>query len=74
MKYEVIREIFNQCSGNQMRDVDMVEVEIADLDAYVEQFRTGKDIEEERSVEEDGTVVYDLVVDGLKQRISFTEV
>ena len=33
MKYEVIREIFNLCSGNQMRDVYVDELEIPDIDA-----------------------------------------
>ena len=27
-KYEVLREIFNQCSGNQMRDIYVEEVDI----------------------------------------------
>ena len=32
-EYEVVHEIFNQCSGNQMRDVFIEEAEIADLEA-----------------------------------------
>ena len=73
VRYEVIREIFNSCSNNQMRDVDMSELDIEDVDAYMERFRTGGVIEEERTVEPDGTIVYDLVADGLRQRISFSE-
>ena len=73
MRYEVIREIFNSCSGNQMRDVSVDELEIEDVDAYMDRFRRGSEIEEERSVAEDGTIVYDLVADGLRQRVSFTE-
>ncbi len=30
MRYELIREIFNQCSGNQMRDVFASSVETDD--------------------------------------------
>ena len=33
--YELCREIFNQCSNNQMRDVDFREVSVADPAAYV---------------------------------------
>lgn len=72
-RYEFIREIFNECSNNQMRDVAMTEQEIADVDAFMDQFRTGANVQEQRSVDEDGTIVYDLTVDGLRQRFSFTE-
>ena len=73
-EYEFIREIFNQCSGNQMRDVDVQEIEIDDIDAFMDRFRTGKVTQEERSVQEDGTIVYELTVDGLRQRFGFTEI
>lgn len=73
MRYEVIREIFNKCSGNQMRDVSVDELEIDDIDVYMNQFRVGNEIAEERSVSDDGTIVYDIVADGLKQRVTFTE-
>ena len=63
-EYEFIREIFNQCSGNQMRDVD----------AFMDRYRAGKDCEEKRYVQEDGTIVYELTVDGLRQRFGFTEI
>lgn len=74
MRYEVVREIFNQCSGNQMRDVDMQELVIDDVERYMDRYRTGKDIEEERSVNADGSIVYDLVTDGMRQRVTFTEI
>ena len=73
-EYEFIREIFNQCSGNQMRDVDVQEIEIDDIDAFMDRYRTGKVTQEERIVQEDGTVVYELTVDGLRQRFGFTEI
>ena len=73
-EYEFIREIFNQCSGNQMRDVDVQEIEIDDIDAFMDRYRTGKVTQEERFVQEDGTIVYELTVDGLRQRFGFTEV
>ena len=37
-EYEVIREMFNLCPGNQMRDIFIEEVELpedADLEAFV---------------------------------------
>ena len=34
-EYELCCEIFNQCSNNQMRDVDFQEVSVADTDAYI---------------------------------------
>jgi len=33
--YEVIQDIQNSCSGNQMRDVFFEEVDIEDTDAYI---------------------------------------
>lgn len=74
MEYEVIREIFNSCSGNQMRDVSVTEVKIDDPDKYMDQFRVGSDIQEDKTIKEDGTIIYDIVVNGLKQRFSFTKI
>ncbi len=71
MRYEMIREIFNSCSGNQMRDVFFSEVESDDLDAVVRGFLKGKVIECERTDRPDGTVIFDINTDGLSQRISF---
>lgn len=73
MKYEVIREIFNQCSNNQMRDVHIEEIEIDDIDSYMDRYRVGSDVREERSVPPDGSIVYEIVANGLRQRVSFTE-
>ena len=72
MRYELIREIFNKCSGNQMRDVFVSTVEIDDTEAYLRSVLVGKDISIERSETCDG-VIYDVVTDGLPQRFSFTE-
>ena len=56
-----------------MRDVAMSELEIADVDAYMDQYRVGNEVEEERDVAADGTIVYDLTVDGIRQRVTFSE-
>lgn len=73
MRYEMIREIFNQCSNNQMRDVSISIVETDDPDELVEPFRKGKVVEENVTTEPNGDIVYDLVVDGLKERITFSK-
>jgi hypothetical protein len=68
----MMREIFNSCSNNQMRDVFFTEVEVTDgdFDALVAPFLIGGDVTVER-VDGDGEVVFDIVADGMRQRISF---
>ncbi len=72
MRYELIREIFNKCSGNQMRDVFVSTVETDDPEAYLRSVLVGKEIGIERTETRDG-VIFDVVTDGLPQRFSFTE-
>ena len=72
MRYELIREIFNKCSGNQMRDVFVSTVETDDTEAYLRSVLVGTDVSIERTETRDG-VIYDVVTDGLPQRFSFTE-
>ena len=72
MRYELIREIFNKCSGNQMRDIFVSTVETDDTEAYLRSVLVGTDITIERTETRDG-VIYDVVTDGLPQRFSFTE-
>ncbi len=72
MTYELIREIFNQCSNNQMRDVFVSEVETDNTDEVVKNYCTGKNYSIEKDVTSEGVVIYDLIVDGLRQRLSFT--
>ena len=43
MKYEVVREIFNMCDLNKMRDIFIEEKEVEDPDAYVKEYCEGKD-------------------------------
>lgn len=73
-EYEVVWEIFNLCSNNQMRDVFIEEVQIADPEAYVKNKFAGKDVSYEKSVLENGTIVYDIMTSDIKQRMSFTEI
>lgn len=72
MTYELIREIFNQCSNNQMRDVFVSEVTTQDTDAVARSYCTGKEFTMHKELRPDGVVIYDLVTDGLRQRLSFT--
>ena len=72
--YEPIWEIFNKCPNNQMRDVFIDEVEVADTDAYIRQKFQDKNATWEKSVLPDGTIVYDINASGILQRFSFTEI
>ena len=72
--YETIWEIFNKCPNNQMRDVFIDEVEVADTDAYIRQKFQDKNATWEKSVLPVGTIVYDINASGILQRFSFTEI
>ncbi len=72
MRYEMIREIFNLCSNNQMRDVFVSEVVTEDTDIIAQSYCTGQDYTLEKTICDDGVILYDLIVDGLRQRLSFT--
>lgn len=73
-EYEVIWEIFNKCPRNQMRDVFVEEVEIADPEAYVKTKFKGEDVTYDRTVLADGTIIFDITTSQIKQRCSFTEI
>ena len=69
-EYELVCEIFNQCSGNQMRDVDFQELEVADTDAYMASVEPKALIT--RTDMPGGVVIYDTDIAGLRKRYSFT--
>lgn len=72
MKYEMIREIFNQCSNNQMRDVFVSEVETNDPEKVLMDYcKTREEIVDKTELP-DGTVIFEVVSSGLRQRYSFT--
>ena len=73
-EYEVIWEIFNKCTGNQMRDVVVEEMELSDPEAYVKEKFQGKEVSYDKTVLEDGTIIFDILTSGIKQRCSFTEI
>ena len=74
-EYEVVHEIFNLCSGNQMRDVFIEEVEITDeaFESYIRGRHKEKELSLEREDLEDGTVRYVVMTAEIKQRYTFTE-
>lgn len=72
--YETVWEIFNECSNNQMRDIFIDEIETDDIEGFLHKKFKGEEVTYEKSVLEDGTVVYDIVASGMKQRYSFTEI
>lgn len=73
-EYEIIWEIFNKCPRNQMRDVFVEEAEISDPEEYVKNKFQGKEVSYERTDLADGTIIFDIVTSGIKQRCSFTEI
>jgi hypothetical protein len=72
MKYEMIREIFNSCDNSRMRDVDIEEVETADVDTLVREFLSGKEVSCKKQVQPNGCLIFDIESGGLLQRLSFT--
>ena len=73
-EYEMVREIFNSCSNNQMRDVFFEEIETEDTDGWMNDFLREKEAVVEKTVSADGTVFYDVDIAGLRQRFTFTPV
>ena len=71
-RYELCREIFNNCSGNQMRDVSFEVIELDDVDGYMQKMYEGKPTECEKEILSDGTLIYHMNTAGLLERYSFT--
>ncbi len=71
MLYEMVREIFNSCENNQMRDVFFEEIETDDPFLYVQSIFAGKNAVCE--LRAGGTdVVVDVDCAGLRQRYTFS--
>lgn len=73
-QYETILEIFNNCSGNQMRDVFFDEVETEDPDAYVRERFKNCAILKETDAASDTVHIYEINENGLRRRITLTEI
>lgn len=72
--YETVWEIFNECANNQMRDIFIDEIETEDIEGFLSRKFKGKEVTYKKNVLEDGTIVYDIIASGIKQRYSFTEI
>ncbi len=72
--YETVWEIFNKCPNNQMRDVFIDEEEIEDIEVFLKNKFKDKEVTWEKSVQPDGTIVYDILASGIRERYSFTEI
>ena len=72
--YETVWEIFNECANNQMRDVFFDEIETDDPEAYIRQKFPDKNLKYEKTVEADGSQVFDIETSGIRQRFTFTEI
>ena len=70
--YELCCEIFNQCSNNQMRDVDFREVSVEDPDAYIRELEPRAEIEKEEL--SDGSLIFHTNTAGLLKRYAFTPI
>ena len=68
-EYETVWEIFNECANNQMRDVFFDEIETDDPEAYIRQKFPDKNLKYEKTVEADGSLVFDIETSGIRQRL-----
>lgn len=57
-----------------MRDVFIDEIETDDIEGFLKNKFRDKVITFEKTVLENGTIVYDIDASGIKQRYSFTEI
>ena len=73
-EYEAVWEIFNSCANNQMRDVFFEELELEDPERYIREKFKDKELKYEKTVQEDGTIIFDIDTSGIRQRYSFTEI
>ncbi|MDO4261953.1 MAG: hypothetical protein Q4C82_07730 [Eubacteriales bacterium] len=73
-EYEVVHEIFNSCSNNQMRDVFFEEAELDDPEQFIRSRHKDKELKLEREDLDDGTVVFRVETSGILQKYTFTEI
>ena len=72
-RYEVVREIENNCKRNQMRDVLFFEVETDDPVEWVRQEVKGKEVEISTETNSRGELTVFAESAGLPQKFFFTE-
>lgn len=69
-RYELIREVYDLCNGRPNSQIQEIETE--NLDEYVKGC-ISKASTCEKQAGEDGSVVYEVMTNGLKERYTFTE-
>ncbi len=74
MQYEMVRQIFNLCPNNQMRDVFFEEVQTHDPESYVRSFLKGRAVDVSTQCGENGAVTVYATCDGLTQQFTFTPI
>ena len=67
-QYEVIREIINQCPLNHSRDQFFEEIQCEDPESYI------REETYEKSIQKDGSIVFDVYFSGMHQRYTFSEI
>lgn len=73
-EYEAIREIINQCPLNHSRDQLFEEIACEDPEEYIKAKFRGKEFTYDKSVQEDGTIVFEIYTAGIHQRYTFCEI
>ncbi len=68
--YEMIREIYDQCSCKPHSQIS--EIETDDLDSYVKS-KISKTSSCEKKISEDGSIIYEIMTGEIKERYIFTE-
>lgn len=75
-EYEVVHEILNECSRNQMRDIFIQEIEIPEggFEEYIRSKHRDKEITMKREDLPDGNVQYIVDTSGIIQKYTFSEI
>lgn len=73
-EYEAIREIINQCPMNHSRDQFFEEIECEDPEVYIQKKFKGKEFTYDKTVRNDGSIVFEIFTAGIHQRYTFTEI
>ena len=55
-------------------ETDCEELELEDPEEYIRNKFKGKEVSYEKTVLEDGTIIFDITTSQIKQRCSFTEI
>ena len=73
-EYEAIREIINQCPMNHSRDQLLEEIECEDPEIYIQEKFKGKEFTYDKTIRNDGSIVFEIFTAGIHQRYTFTEI